>query len=68
MADTRTCPVEGCTRTHARTKLMCRVHWYMVPKQLRDELWDAYRGQGVLSEEYGETRDKCIAAAEEAES
>lgn len=47
---------------------MCKVHWYMVPKGLRDELWSAYRTQGVLSEEYGEARDKCIAAAEEAEA
>ena len=64
----RECPIDGCTRTHPNNRLMCKMHWYMVPKGLRDELWDAYRQQGVLSEEYGEARDKCIAAAEEAEA
>lgn len=49
-------------------KLMCKPHWYSVPKQLRDELWDAYRNQGVLSEEYGEARDKCIQVAEESDA
>ena len=24
--------------------LMCRPHWYMVPKPLRDAVYDAYRG------------------------
>lgn len=67
MGDLNTCPIDGCTRQHSRTKLMCKMHWYMVPKQLRDELWDAYRGKGIFSEEYMEARDKCIHAAEEAE-
>lgn len=66
--DDRTCPIEGCTRTHSTSKLMCKMHWYMVPKHLRDELWEAYRQQGVWSEEYREARDKCIAAVEEAEA
>jgi hypothetical protein len=24
--------------------LMCRPHWYMVPKPQRDAVWDAWRG------------------------
>ena len=44
---------------------MCRAHWYKVPKELRDAVWKAYNGPGVLSEEYGEARSAAIAAAEE---
>jgi hypothetical protein len=62
--DLRECPIDGCTERHARTKLMCRDHWYMVPKELRDAVWKAYRGAGVFSEEYAEARDAAIAAAE----
>ena len=25
------------------TLLMCRRHWYMVPKPLRDAIWQTYR-------------------------
>jgi hypothetical protein len=61
----RTCPVEGCEETHTRSKLMCISHWYSVPKDLRDELWRAYRSDGVLSDAYVEAMDACIAAASE---
>jgi len=30
---------------------MCHVHWFNVPKHLRDELWAGYRA-GVLSPKY----------------
>lgn len=65
MAD-RECPVEGCPTRHDRAMLMCRRHWYKVPKPLRDELWKVYRSEGVLSEEYMDARKACIEAAEEA--
>lgn len=42
---------------------MCRPHWYSVPKLLRDEVWDSYRRDGVLSERYLEARDAAIKAA-----
>jgi hypothetical protein len=64
-ASTRECPVEGCTNQHDRSLLMCRPHWFMVPKPLRDELWGAYRStEGILGERYSKARDACIAAAE----
>lgn len=66
MADDRECPIDGCTNRHARTKLMCRTHWYMVPKLLRDEVWDSYRRDGVFSERYLEARDAAIKAASDA--
>lgn len=38
------CPATGCTRRVGIHMLMCRPHWYMVPKPLRDDVWDAYAG------------------------
>lgn len=71
MSDTRECPVEGCTEQHDRKMLMCRTHWFEVPKPLRDELWRAYdHGRGLLDDraadgsDYWSVRDRCIAAAE----
>lgn len=64
MADLRECPIEGCTEKHTRTKLMCRLHWYEVPKELRDRVWSTYRNEGVFSEEYQEARDAAIASVE----
>ena len=35
------------------SRLMCRRHWYRVPKPLRDQVWATWRsGQGVLSNEH----------------
>jgi hypothetical protein len=32
---------------------MCRSHWYMVPKELRDQVWATWRsGQGARSPEH----------------
>jgi hypothetical protein len=64
MNDLRECPVEGCTERHKRSLLMCRSHWYQVPKNLRDELWAAYKHSGVLSERYLDVRESCIEAVE----
>lgn len=38
------CPATGCTARVGRGQLMCRTHWFMVPKALRDAIWDAWRG------------------------
>lgn len=68
MADLRTCPIDGCEKQHKRNMLMCRDHWYMVPKPLRDALWSAYRTEGVFSDEYMEARQACIGAVEQKEA
>ncbi len=60
----RECPVDGCTNRHSRSLLMCRPHWYAIPKPLRDDVMRAYRTKGVLSEEYGAAREAAIHAAE----
>ena len=61
----RECPVPGCKDTHPPAHLMCRHHWYKVPKPLRDEVWDSYRRDGVLSDRYRQARDEAIKAAHE---
>ena len=38
-----TCPAPDCTRTVIDNMLMCRNHWFRVPKGIRDEVWAAYR-------------------------
>lgn len=64
MSALRECPVDGCTNRHKRHLLMCSAHWHALPKPLRDELWAAYRHDGVLSERYQAAREACIAHAE----
>lgn len=57
--------MEGCTIQHSRDLLMCKGHWFSVPKPLRDELWRAFRSdEGILGEAYHDAREACIAAAE----
>lgn len=63
--NTRECPIDGCGNRHSRSKLMCKEHWYKVPKELRDQVWSTYRNDGVFSEEYMEARDAAIGAVEE---
>lgn len=60
----RECPVDGCQNRHARTLLMCRSHWYAVPKPLRDDVLRAYRTEGVVSDAYIAARAAAIHAAE----
>lgn len=45
-----TCHARGCEKPCPPKHLMCRPHWFMVPKPLRDAVWAAYRP--------GQERDK----------
>lgn len=49
MADTHPCPGPGCDVTDVPDRmLMCRAHWYKVPKPLRDAVNRGYAsGAGV---------------------
>lgn len=38
-----TCHALNCGQHVPPRMHMCKRHWYMVPKRLRDGLWDAYR-------------------------
>jgi len=49
------CPVTGCEEQIDPSRLMCRKHWYRVPRQLRDRVWATWRsGEGILSAEHQE--------------
>ena len=42
---------------------MCRRHWFMVPKVLRDEVWATYRtGQEITKDPSEEYLDAMLAA------
>jgi hypothetical protein len=40
------CPVGGCRESVRADRLMCRPHWYLVPRPLRDAVWAAWRSGG----------------------
>lgn len=46
------CAAVDCEEQIPSQLLMCRPHWFAVPKPIRDEIWRAYRNEGVLSEAY----------------
>jgi hypothetical protein len=44
----KSCHAIDCPLQVPVEMLMCRRHWFMVPKPLRDEVWAAYRaGDGT---------------------
>lgn len=40
---THTCYAPGCERPVPARMLMCREHWFALPKPLRDAIWAEYR-------------------------
>jgi hypothetical protein len=59
------CPVSGCHAQIDPTRLMCRSHWYLVPKQIRDRVWATWRsGHGAFSTEHLETVRMAITACQ----
>ena len=47
------CQVPGCDDQIDPSRLMCRRHWYRVPKQLRDRVWATWQsGRGTSSTEH----------------
>jgi hypothetical protein len=45
--------VSGCAEQIDPSRLMCRGHWYRVPRELRDLVWATWRsGEGALSPEH----------------
>lgn len=37
------CPVDRCDNPLTTGSLMCRRHWFMVPRPMRDEVWATWR-------------------------
>lgn len=63
----RLCPAAGCHRPVSPDRLMCRPHWYLVPKPLRDVVWATWRsGAGVGTLAHADAIRAAIAAASEA--
>jgi hypothetical protein len=57
------CPVPGCREPIDPSRLMCRAHWYRVPRHLRDLVWATWRsGEGALSSEHQQAVRVAIAA------
>jgi hypothetical protein len=54
-----TCHATACDRRVPPAMFMCRPHWYALPQEMRDAIWDAYQpgqerldGTAFSSEEY----------------
>jgi hypothetical protein len=62
--EAHTCHAEGCCEGVPEKIFMCRRHWYMLPKPLRDAIWRVYiPGQEVRKDptpEYVTIAHECI--------
>lgn len=59
------CKIPGCPAVVAADRLMCRPHWYQVPRALRDSVWATWRsGAGVLSADYREAVRQAVEAVQ----
>ncbi len=57
------CSIPRCDVQVDLSRLMCRTHWYMVPKYLRDRVWETWRsGQGAFSGEHRDAVRLAVAA------
>lgn len=62
---THTCPVPGGDREVSDSMLMCRKHWFTVPKALRVALYAAWQnGAGQGSVEHYAAMAACVRAAD----
>ena len=58
------CPVPGCPRQISKARLMCRRHWNLVPKELRDRVWATWQsGDGARSREHRHAVSAAITVA-----
>lgn len=54
------CHATGCTVATKPEIFFCRRHWFMLPKPLRDRIWETYRpGQ---CDDWQPSREYCLAA------
>jgi hypothetical protein len=64
----RTCPVTGCDAVIGSARLMCRRHWYHVPKLTRDRVWATWRsGTGMFTPAHRQAARSALAAASAAQ-
>ncbi len=61
------CRIPGCRAVVGRRRLMCRPHWYQVPKPLRDLIWATWRsGAGAFTPGYLQAVRQAVAAVQAA--
>jgi hypothetical protein len=59
------CEIPACPVLVASDRLMCRPHWYQVPKLLRDLVYATWRsGAGVFTPEYREAVRQAVEAVQ----
>jgi hypothetical protein len=56
---THECPKPGCREQVEFDRLACRQHWFELPKDLRERLWEAWVS-GPVSE-HAAVREECCA-------
>lgn len=67
-----TCHAAGCTASCPPKHLMCRKHWFMVPRWLQLRVWETYQsgqeeGAATPSEEWHDAANAAINAVAEIE-
>lgn len=59
-----TCHATDCDKRVKPELFMCKYHWFLLPKRLRDKIWSTYRiGQcddWNISHEYAEAAIECV--------
>lgn len=40
---TEPCRVRGCPKKRSKTELVCKDHWFELPKAIRDQIWTEYQ-------------------------
>lgn len=63
------CHLPSCREEVPPRLLMCKRHWFMVPKPLRDAVWREYRpgqeeGNAPVTKEYLQVAQAAIAAVQ----
>lgn len=39
------CYIPRCKKQVPRTRVMCKDHWFAVPKSIRDSVWENYKAR-----------------------
>lgn len=60
------CPVPGCEDPVTENQLLCRSHWFSVPREIRSRVWATYRQEAGTSAHLDACMDAVTAATEAA--
>lgn len=67
--NTHYCKAPGCKQKVDNCFLMCHKHWYMVPREIRNEIWRTYQpmswGDLDLFERYVRATEQAIESIHE---